>query len=138
MHAADDSEILQVAVDDGRVIVSADIDFGDLLASSNAADPSVLLLRRQDRRRAAELAALILANLDEVAEDLESGAIVVLGQQRIRVRRLPIRPRNPKSSPATWFANAYRGPNRPAEKSEKWQAGWRWLPCGRRGRVCWA
>ncbi len=92
MHAADDNEILQVAFDDSRVIVSADTDFGDLLASSNASGPSILLLRRQDRRRAAELAALILANLDEVAEDLDSGAIVVLGQQRIRVRRLPVRP----------------------------------------------
>ena len=95
MHAADDSEILQVAVDESRVIVSADTDFGDLLALSNAAGPSVLLLRRQDRRRAAELAALILANLDEVSEDLKIGAIVVLGQQRIRVRRLPIRPPRP-------------------------------------------
>ncbi len=95
MHAADDGEILQAAVEDDRVIVSADTDFGDLLASTNASGPSILLLRRQDRRRAAELAALILANLDEVAEDLESGAIVVLGQQRIRVRRLPIRPPRP-------------------------------------------
>ena len=92
MHAASDGEIVQVAVDTDRVIVSADTDFGDLLASSNEARPSILLLRRQDRRRAVELAALILANFDEVSEDLAIGAIVVLGQRRIRVRRLPIRP----------------------------------------------
>ncbi len=92
MHAASDSEIVQVAVDTDRIILSADTDFGDLLAASNASQPSILLLRRQDRRRAIELAALILANLDDVSEDLAVGAIVVLGQQRIRVRRLPIRP----------------------------------------------
>ncbi len=95
MHSASDNEILQVAIDDDRVIVSADTDFGDLLASTNAPGPSVLLLRRQDRRRAGELAALLLANLDAVSEDLAIGAIVVLGQQRIRVRRLPIRPPQP-------------------------------------------
>lgn len=36
MHAAHDNEILQVAVEEDRVVVSADTDFGDLLASSNA------------------------------------------------------------------------------------------------------
>lgn len=95
MHAASDREIVQVAVDADRVIVSADTDFGDLLASSNAPKPSILLLRRQDRRRAVELAALLLANLDDVSGDLDIGAIVVLGQQRIRVRRLPIRTPHP-------------------------------------------
>jgi len=95
MHAASDSEIVHVAVDTDRVIVSADTDFGDLLASSNAPRPSILLLRRQDRRRAVELSGLLLANLDDVSEDLSIGAIVVLGQQRIRVRRLPIRPPRP-------------------------------------------
>jgi predicted nuclease of predicted toxin-antitoxin system len=90
LHAATDREILQTALVDDQVVISADTDFGDLLASSNEPGPSVLLLRRQDRRRASEVAALIQLNLDDVSDDLEAGAIVVLGQQRIRVRRLPI------------------------------------------------
>ena len=65
-----DANVLEVARDQGRVIISADSDFGELLAASNAAAPSVLLMRRQAGRRAHEIAALILANLDEVAEDL--------------------------------------------------------------------
>jgi predicted nuclease of predicted toxin-antitoxin system len=51
-----------------------------------------VLLRRQAQRRAHEIAALILANLDAVAEDLQSGAVVVLDEERIRIRRLPLRP----------------------------------------------
>lgn len=54
--------------------------------------PSVLLLRRQQGRRAAQLAALLLANLGDAADDLAEGSIVVLDERRIRVRRLPLRP----------------------------------------------
>jgi hypothetical protein len=61
-----------------------------LLAASNAVQPSVLLLRRQQGRRAAELARLLLANVGAIAEDLAAG--VVLDENRIRVRRLPLRP----------------------------------------------
>jgi predicted nuclease of predicted toxin-antitoxin system len=92
MRTASDAEILAAARADARVIVSADTDFGELLARTNADGPSVLLIRRQGQRRARQLAALILANLDEVAEDLNAGAVVVLDADRIRVRRLPIRP----------------------------------------------
>ena len=42
--------------------------------------------------RAVEVAALILANLEVIAEDLEGGAIVVLDDDRLRIRRLPLRP----------------------------------------------
>ena len=73
-------------------MVSGDTDFGELLALSNASAPSVVLLRRQDHRRASEVAALILLNLDAVAVDLEAGAVVVFNEDRLRVRRLPFRP----------------------------------------------
>lgn len=89
MSRALDTEILDLARHDDRVIVSADTDFGELLARSNAARPSVLLLRRQGQRRARETAELILANLGVVAEDLERGALVVFDADRIRVRALP-------------------------------------------------
>ena len=32
------------------------------------------------------------ANLDDVAEDLRSGAVVLLDDERIRIRTLPLRP----------------------------------------------
>ncbi|MCE9622651.1 MAG: DUF5615 family PIN-like protein [Actinomycetia bacterium] len=87
-----DAVILAAARDDNRVVVSGDTDFGDLLASTNAASPSVVLLRRQGQRRAAEVVALLVANLEAVSADLETGAVVVLDADRVRVRRLPLRP----------------------------------------------
>ena len=92
LSASHDGEILGLALDQDRVIVSGDTDFGDLLAASNSLKPSVILLRRQPRRRAHQIAALLLVNLDAVAADLEDGAVVVLDQDRVRVRRLPFQP----------------------------------------------
>ena len=44
----------------------------------------MILLRRQEGRRASEIASLIVANLQAVADDLASGAIVVLDEDRAR------------------------------------------------------
>ncbi len=77
---------------DGRVLITADTDFGELLARSGDDAPSVLLLRRHDRRRAEAVAELSLANLDAIESDLTSGALVVFDGDRIRIRTLPINP----------------------------------------------
>ena len=90
MQAATDDVVLEHARADERILVSADTDFGGLLARSGASTPSVILIRRLAGRRAAEHAAIILANLDQVAEDLAAGAIVVLHEDSLRVRRLPM------------------------------------------------
>ena len=90
MQAATDDVVLEHARADERILVSADTDFGGLLARSGASTPSVILIRRLAGRRAAEHAAIILANLDQVAEDLAAGAVVVLHEDSLRVRRLPM------------------------------------------------
>jgi predicted nuclease of predicted toxin-antitoxin system len=88
--AAPDWEILELAAANGRVIVSADTDFGDLLSHRAATAPSVILFRRQTRRRASEQAILLLTHLPTVDQDLGQGAVVVIEETRVRVRRLPI------------------------------------------------
>ena len=92
LRTASDSIIMDAARQDDRTIISGDTDFGELLARTNAAGPSLVLLRRQDNRRAVEIAALIIVNLEAVSDDLRAGAVVVFDQDRIRVRRLPMRP----------------------------------------------
>lgn len=85
-----DPEILQAAAREGRVLPTADADFGALLALSSLASPSVLLLRSADHLRPSEQAELIAANLPSIADDLEKGAIGSLSSDRLRVRDLPI------------------------------------------------
>jgi predicted nuclease of predicted toxin-antitoxin system len=91
LAAAEDAEVLARAESDERILVSADSDFGTLLAATRAARPSVVFLRRTNGRRFDEIASLLTANLPAVAEDLRVGAMVVIGREEMRVRRLPMR-----------------------------------------------
>jgi predicted nuclease of predicted toxin-antitoxin system len=87
---ATDPVILRAAAKEERILLTADSDFGALLALGSLASPSVLLLRSADHLRPSEQAELIAANLPQIAEDLEKGAIVSLTRDRLRIRELPI------------------------------------------------
>jgi hypothetical protein len=50
----------------------------------------VVLVRRVVGRRVEQLAGLLLANQSQVEEDLRLESIVVIGDDSLRVRRLPI------------------------------------------------
>lgn len=85
-----DEEVLEAALTAGRILISADTDFGELLARSSAVLPSLVLFR-QSNRRARHQADTLIAHLDDVANDIEVGAIVVFTDDRVRIRRLPVR-----------------------------------------------
>jgi predicted nuclease of predicted toxin-antitoxin system len=93
MAASSDEEIFELAAREGRIILSADTDFGTLLVFRQAAKPSVVIFRQSDKRPP-KLLALFLANLLTVAEALEQGAVVVFRDRHIRVRQLPLFPRD--------------------------------------------
>ena len=90
MQASEDEEIFAWCAVNGRAVVSADTDFGTLLALRKETRPSVVLFRGNSPRRPDEQGRLLLANLPEVSEHLEAGAVVVIEPHRVRVRRLPI------------------------------------------------
>jgi predicted nuclease of predicted toxin-antitoxin system len=90
MQAAEDIEIFQRAATEHRIVVSADTDFGTLLALREETEPSVVLLRGAVPREPRRQAQFILANLASVEDALKEGALVVMDPRRIRVRTLPI------------------------------------------------
>jgi hypothetical protein len=59
MQRANDREVLDFARSQDRVLVSADTDFGTLLAQSAARRPSVIIFRRTTGRRATARAGLL-------------------------------------------------------------------------------
>lgn len=91
MRSATDAEILDYAAAHDRVVVSQDSDFTVLLAQRRATRPSVVLMRTAHAVTAVEIADMLLANLPALEQDIEGGAIVSMGPEHVRVRRLPLR-----------------------------------------------
>ena len=90
MQSASDTEILERALNENRIIISADTDFGTLLARSTGIKPSFILFRGMTTRRPETQLQILLANLSDLKEFLENGCVVVFDQNRIRVRNLPV------------------------------------------------
>lgn len=86
-----DEDVMRAAAAEGRVILSADTDFGEMLALGAYAGPSVMLLRRAPHAPERQ-AAVVLAALPDTEESLEAGAVVVVTPGLARVRDLPIGP----------------------------------------------
>jgi len=87
-RAADD-EIVRFAILENRIIVSMDLDFGTLLALSNAGRPGVILFRittPSNERCFASLKQLLSAYPAKVL----AGSVTVVEDLRIRTRKLPI------------------------------------------------
>lgn len=84
-----DSEILAKARRESRIILTVDLDFAQLLAIAQTALPSVILFRLGNKNY--DLLNDRLAQiLNDCSEILDDGAIVSVGQESYRVRRLPI------------------------------------------------
>jgi predicted nuclease of predicted toxin-antitoxin system len=89
LAAADDEDILQKAIETDRIILSADTDFGFILAKRQACKPSFLLFRGNVTRDPMKQVELLRMNLPQCETDLQDGAVVVIDGARVRVRRLP-------------------------------------------------
>ena len=78
MQAASDEEIFDRAAEDDRVVVSADTDFGTLLAMRKQTSPSVILFRHGSQHRPADQAELLKHNLPQLEAAIGDGCIVVI------------------------------------------------------------
>lgn len=85
-----DNMIFDHARENGFIIFTHDLDFGTILAHTQALSPSVIQIRAQDILPATASRRLV-AILEKYREFLEKGAIVVIDEGRARVRILPLK-----------------------------------------------
>jgi predicted nuclease of predicted toxin-antitoxin system len=82
-------EIFQKASREQRIVLTFDLDFGEILAASGGQIVSVILFRLRNTRT-----DFVIQRLDDVlnqsSADLSRGAIIIVEDGRHRVRRLPI------------------------------------------------
>ena len=84
-----DADIMAWARQEKRVVFTHDLDFGTILALTQAAGPSVIQVRTQDVTPAG-IGPMVVGELRQFRDALESGAGVVLDEARQRVRILPL------------------------------------------------
>lgn len=87
-----DPEILRKARQEGRILLTHDLDFGELLAASGARLPSVIIFRLKNMRPEQVNRALRVI-LADYAETLRAGCILSITEKQIRVRLLPVKSR---------------------------------------------
>jgi predicted nuclease of predicted toxin-antitoxin system len=84
-----DGQVFAKAAAEQRIILTFDLDFGEILALSGGKDVSVVLFRLNNATTPFVIARLA-AVLSDAAAALEAGAIVTVEDGRHRVRRLPL------------------------------------------------
>ncbi len=85
-----DEEILTKARDEGAIILTSDLDFGDLAVAGKASLPSVIIFRLQPPMSADKVNRFLSRLILQYADDLEKGALVSVSEKWIRVRHLPL------------------------------------------------
>jgi len=89
LSRASDREIINYARQENRIIITLDADFHAILAVENAQTPSVVRIR-QEGLKADKLADLIKKIWPRIQAQLETGALVTVTEQSIRVRNIPL------------------------------------------------
>jgi predicted nuclease of predicted toxin-antitoxin system len=89
MHAAKDEQILARALDEDRIVVSADSDFSAILALQEAERPSFILFRNPNLLVAHDYLNMLLPALPVLEPDLTDGCVAVFRDGRLRIRKLP-------------------------------------------------
>lgn len=84
-----DPDILAKARAEERVVLTFDLDFGDLLAASGENLPSVVIFRLRNQTPAA-VTPRLLSVLSDCEVDLARGSVVLVEEAHYRIRRLPI------------------------------------------------
>jgi predicted nuclease of predicted toxin-antitoxin system len=86
---ASDSNILEIARIETRIIITQDLDFSMLIALAKYNQPSLITLRLSSAKPdiVTQKLLIVLPNLEE---ELRSGSAITINDNSIRIRKLPI------------------------------------------------
>lgn len=85
----DDADIMNWAAMNGHAVLTADLDFGTLLAASKAPWPSIIQLRTS-KTLSSYAGSIVIEALRQARFDVEAGALLTVHSDHVRIRPLPI------------------------------------------------
>ncbi|MFM7856207.1 MAG: DUF5615 family PIN-like protein [Flammeovirgaceae bacterium] len=91
LHQLDDPRILEKARRENYVLLTCDLDFGQLLSNNFNSKPSVIIFRLEFQTPENHIQKLELI-LASAAVALEEGCLISVSDKKVRVRRLPVLP----------------------------------------------
>ena len=84
-----DLALLEYAAEDGRVIITQDLEFGALLAIHGYDRPSVITLRLSGSDPDT-IAARLIEVIPQIENSLSEGAVITVEDRLVRIRPIPI------------------------------------------------
>lgn len=85
----EDPDIVRKARSEKRIVVTFDLDFGEIMASSGSAMPSVILFRTRNQTPGS-VTPRLLRVIEDCEAALLAGVFITVEESGYRVRRLPI------------------------------------------------
>lgn len=87
LHKLSDHEIFDKADRENRIVLTTDLDFGEIAVSTTSAKISVIIFRQEDRTPLSVNQHLKKV-INTAKAELEKGAIIIVQEGRIRIRHL--------------------------------------------------
>lgn len=87
---ASDNEIMEYALENGYIVFTHDLDFGDILAATDAKGPSVIQARTNDLTPES-LSPYLFKAIKQFKDKLNKGALITLIPGKLRARILPLK-----------------------------------------------
>ncbi len=88
--SASDTELMEWATERGYVVLTADLDFGAILAATHGTRPSVVQVRG-DLLTPRAIGSAVVTAIRQTHQELLEGALVSVDTVRARLRILPIK-----------------------------------------------
>lgn len=89
MQKADDERVVEFAKQENRIILTMDLGFGEILAHSREQRPGIIIFRVR-YPTPTKVNSLLSRLLSSVASKEIERSIIIIEEDRVRIRRLPI------------------------------------------------
>ena len=92
LHKLSDHDVLCKAMDEERILLTMDLDFARLVSAAGVANLPIVIIFRLSNQRPLNVQKRLLVVIDVMKSlMLQENAVISVSDERVRIRRLPIK-----------------------------------------------